>query len=263
VGALLFVVFWFWVVVAGMKGMAARCAQLGKWLCTPWGNTDDLMPTLRGPIGQSWSDDEYRHYSSLAAQSPVPAIPEVMNGMQQALDQEKRTAKQLGHDIAEWAHAIEQLNRSVDAWTEKAATALAAGRNDLARAAIIERQRTQERVKDLESDVVDMRRLLTTHASDIQSLESKLSTVYRRNHLAETRLSAAETSARAREMLYGEHVKDALSRFEQLERAADLAEGHADSLALGSESSSDVTAIDAELAALRPNAGFGRKRIAS
>ncbi len=260
---LLFIAFWFWVLVAGMKGVAARCAQLGKWLCTPWGNNDDLMPTLRGPIGQSWSDDEYRHYSSLAAQSPVPAIPDVMTGMQQALDEEKRTAKQLGQDIAEWQHAIDELNRSVETWTEKAANALAAGRNDLARAAIAERQRTQQRIKDLQSDVADMRRLLTSHASDIQSLESKLSTTYRRNHLAETRLTAAESSARAREMLYGEHVKDALNRFEVLERAADLAEGRADALALGAAPEPDQLGIDAELAALRPPGGFGRKRAAS
>jgi phage shock protein A len=261
VGPLLFMVFWFWVVVAGLKGVVGSVA---RWLCTPWGNNDDHYPTLRGSAGQAWSSDEYRHYSSLAAQSPVPAIPDVMQGMQQALSQEKRTAEQLGHDIAEWQHAIEQLNRAVDTWTEKAATALAAGRNDLARAAIAERQRTQQRIKELESDVVEMRRLLTTHASDIQDLEAKLSTVYRRNHLAETRLTAAETSARAREMLYGEQIKDALSRFEELERAADLAEGRADALKIGSGTTGDDLGIDAQLAALPvPSAGFGRKRAAS
>ena len=152
---------------------------------------------------------------------------------------------------------------STDPWTRGPRRPLAAGRNDLARAAIAERQRTQQRIKDLESEVAEMRRLLTSHASDIQHLEGKLSTIYRRNRLAETRLSAAETSARAREMLYGEHVKDALSRFETLERAADEAEGRADALALGSEQVTDTAALDAELAALRPAAGFGRKRIAS
>jgi phage shock protein A len=280
--ALLFGLFWLWVIVLGLKGVMRRCGQVGKWLSTPWGSNDDLFPTLRGSVGQEWSADEYRHYSALAVQSPVPAIPEVMNGMQQALDQEKRTAKQIGKDIAEWQHAIDELNRSVDVWTEKAASALAAGRNDLARAAIAERQSTQQRIQSLEKDVAEMRRLLTTHASDIQSLESKLSTIYRRNHLAETRLTAAETSARAREMLYGEHVKDALSRFDQLERAADVAEGRADALALGSSSSPDDLSLDAQLAALKPQpalppptstdtspevpasvVGFGRKRASS
>jgi hypothetical protein len=54
-----------------------------------------------------------------------------------------------------------------------------------------------------------------------------------------------------------------LERFSERSSSGDLAEGHADSLALGSDSLPDASAIDAELAALRPNAGFGRKRIAS
>lgn len=260
---LLFLVFWFWILVAGLKSVARGVGKLGKWLCTPWGDNEDLFPTLRGSAGQSWSADEYREYSSLAARTPVPAIPDVMQNMQQALDQEKRTAEQLGRDIAEWTHAIAQLNHSAEEWTERAATALGAGRNDLARAAIVERQQAQQRVAELEKDVAEMRRLLTTHSSDIQHLESKLSTVYRRNRLAETRLNAAETSARAREMLYGEHVRDALSRFEVLEHAVDEAEGRADSLTLGEKPATDDRRIDAELAALRSQpGGFGRKRVA-
>jgi phage shock protein A len=81
--------------------------------------------------------------------------------------------------------------------------------------------------------------------------------------MVETRLHAAESSARTRQLLYGEQVKDALSRFEALERAADDAEGHAESLALGSGPSPDKLALEAELAALRPAGGFGRKGIAS
>ena len=261
---LLFMLFWFWILVLGIRGVVGRMAQLWKWLCTPWGSNDDLFPTLRGPIGQSWSDEENRQLSALAARTPVPAIRNVTDDMQQALDEERRMAERLGRDIADWEHAIGQLKRSADDWTEKAAVALSHERNDLARAAIAERMRTQQRVADLEKDVAEMRRLLTTHASDIQSLEINLSTIYRRNHIAETRLHAAESSARSRQLLYGEHVKDALNRFEELERAADLAEGHADSLAMGSEPPAmDRLAIDAQLAALRPAGGFGRKRIAS
>ena len=69
-------------------------------------------------------------------------------------------------------------------------------------------------------------------------------------------------------MLYGEQVNDALSRFGELERAADLAEGRAESLSLGAPKAErdpfEEAAIDAQLAALtRSPATFGRKRIAS
>ena len=259
----LFLLFWIWVIVLGFKGVASRLRQLRLWLSTPWSSNDDLFPTLRGTVGQAWSADEHRHYSSLAARTAVPAIPEITREMEEALDDERRTAQQISRDIAEWQAAIAELNRAVADWTDKAALALSKGRNDLGRAAIAERQRTQKRISELESDVAEMRQLLTTHASDIQSLETKLSTVYRRSHLVERRLTAAEASTRARQMLYGEQVKDALARFEALERAADQAEGHAESLALGSDASLDQLAIDAELAGLRGAPAFGRKRLAS
>jgi phage shock protein A len=264
---LLFGLFWLWIIVLGFKGVMRRLGQLSRWLCTPWVSTDDLMPTLRGTVGQNWSDGEYRHYSQLAAREPVPAITAVTKDMEQALDQERRTAEQLGRDISEWQNAIEQLKKSGDEWTDRAAKALSAGRNDLARAAIAERQKCQQRVGELESDVSEMSRMLTTHSSDIQNLESKLSNIYRRNRLAETRLTAAESSARTRQLLYGEQVKDALGRFEELEREADVAEGEADALKMGSAPADDTSALEAEIAALRSSgnaaAGFGRKGAAT
>lgn len=269
---LIFGLLWLWVLVLGVKGVVRRVNQMVGWLYTPWGESSARTPMIRGPIGQSWDADEYRHYATLAAREPVPAIPQVTREMEQALDQERRTAEQIGRDIDEWRHAIDQLKRSAEDWTEKAALALSKGRNDLGRAAILERQKTQQRIADLEKDVAEMSRMLTSHASDIQSLETKLSTIYRRNHMAETRLSAAESSARTRQLLYGEHVKDALSRFDELERDADQAEGRAEALAMKPDTASDrgsldaqlnELAVEAELAALKPKAGFGRKGVAT
>jgi phage shock protein A len=259
-GPLVFLLFWFWVVVLGLKGVARRATQLGRWLCTPWGESDRLLPSPRGTIGQSWSSDEYRHYSALTDRTKVPEIPDLTRDMQDALDRARHTAEQLGRDIVEWQRGIDELKVAAEQWTEKAALALSNGRNDLGRAAIAERQHAKQRAVELEKELAEMRRLLTLHSSDIQSLENKLSEIYRRNHLAETRIQAAETSARARELLYGEQVKDALSRFEGLERSADLAEGHAESLAIGSR---DTARLEAEIAALRQPSGFGRKGTAS
>jgi len=268
---LLFGLFWLWIVILGFKGMARRMRQLGNWLQTPFSSDGSLMPTLRGSVGQSWNAEDYNRYSTLAAREPVAQIPDVTRQMENALDQERRTAQQIGRDIDEWRHAIDQLKQSAEDWTEKAALALSKGRNDLGRAAIAERQKTQHRIAELERDVAEMGRLLTTHASDIQSLETKLSGIYRRNHMAETRLSAAESSSRTRQLLYGEQVKDALSRFDELEREADIAEGRADALALRPDLPTENPvdraindlSIDAELAALKPAGGFGRKGIAS
>ena len=60
------------------------------------------------------------------------------------------------------------------------------------------------------------------------------------------RLESAVSRARASEMLFGSRTEDAFSRFEQLERRADLAEGYADALGLSGPKS-----LDEEIAELR------------
>ena len=259
---MLFLLFWGWIIILGFKAMMRRFAQLGKWLYTPWGNNDDLFPTLDGSARQSWSDEEYRRYSAIEQSTPVAALPDVARDMEQALDVERRTTSQLEKDIGEWQNAIDHLKQSAEEWADRAATALAHGRNDLSRAAIVERQRAMERVTELEADVAEMRRLLASHSSDMQNLETKLSGIYRRNRLAETRIHAAETSSRTRQLLYGEQVKDALNRFELLERDADLAEGRAESLTLGSAPADPAADLQSQIAALNQPGGFGRKGIA-
>ena len=62
------------------------------------------------------------------------------------------------------------------------------------------------------------------------------------------RLESAVSRARASEMLHGSRTEDAFSRFEQLERRADLAEGYADALGMTGPKS-----LDEEIADLRAN----------
>ena len=75
-----------------------------------------------------------------------------------------------------------------------------------------------------------------------------------------TRLESAHNRARLREMYAGPKVDEAFSRFDVLERRADMAEGHADALALGAPPKTleeeiaelkNEEAVDAELEALK------------
>jgi phage shock protein A len=60
-------------------------------------------------------------------------------------------------------------------------------------------------------------------------------------------MESAQNRARMREMYAGPKVEDAFSRFDVLERRADVAEGHADALALGAAPKT----LDEEIAELR------------
>ena len=77
-----------------------------------------------------------------------------------------------------------------------------------------------------------------------------------------TRIESAQNRSRLREMYSGPKTEDAFSRFDLLERQADLAEGQADALSLGAppRTLDDEIAelrnsdkVDAELEALKAN----------
>jgi phage shock protein A len=82
-----------------------------------------------------------------------------------------------------------------------------------------------------------------------------------RQNAVMTRMESAQNRSRLRELYSGPKVDDAFSRFDVLERHADLAEGHADALSLGSSAPKtleeeiselrNADKVDAELEALK------------
>jgi phage shock protein A len=74
---------------------------------------------------------------------------------------------------------------------------------------------------------------LRASEADIAKLQGKLREARARQSAVQSRLESAHNRTRAREMYAGPKVDEAFSRFEILERRADLAEGHADALGLG------------------------------
>jgi phage shock protein A len=140
-------------------------------------------------------------------------------------------------------------------WTEKAELALEKGREDLARAALAEKQKAAEMAEGLHAEISQIEVVLRGYEADIQRLQSKLAEARARQNAIATRLESAITRARTREVLNGSRTEDAFAKFEILERRADFAEGRADALALAGPKSLEeeiaelraADAVDAEL----------------
>jgi phage shock protein A len=162
-------------------------------------------------------------------------------------------------DAKEMRRAMVRLEGLTDSWTEKAELALSKGREDLAKAALIERQKASDMAKSLEDEVAVIDSTLKTYEADISKLQGKLREARARQNSISTRIETAVTSAKAREMLNGSRTQDAFSRFEVLERRADFAEGRAEALGMTGPKSleeeiADLRAeeqVDKELEALK------------
>ena len=179
--------------------------------------------------------------------------------MEETLVEVRASAARTIADGKEMRRHIAKLDGLSDGWTEKAALALSKDREDLAKAALVEKRRAADMADQLRAEVAVLDDALRASEEDIAKLQKKLGDARVRQNSINTRLESANNRARLREMWNGPRTHDALSRFDSLERQVDQAEGRADAMGLtGPRSLDDEIAalragdeVDAELAALK------------
>ena len=194
------------------------------------------------------------------AEDPAKMIRMIILEMEETLVEVRASAARTIADQKEMRRHITKLDALQESWKEKAELALSKDREDLAKAALVERQKTAEMADHLKQQIVLLDDALKASEEDIAKLQGKLREARARQNSLVTRMESAQTRLKAREMYNGERVQDAFSRFEMLERRVDMAEGHADAAGLGNQpktleqeiaelQTSDK--VDAELAALK------------
>ena len=193
-----------------------------------------LANLLSGPIFTRTRDIIAANVTELLDRSEDPArmIRMIILEMEETLVEVRATAARSIADMKEMRRAVERLDGIQDNWTEKAQLALEKDREDLARAALGEKQKAADMAGSLREEMAQIEAVLRGYEADIARLQAKLAEARSRQASIANRLESAVSRAKASEMLHGGRTEDAFSRFEQLERRADLAEGYADALGM-------------------------------
>jgi len=198
------------------------------------------------------------------AEDPAKMIRMIILEMEETLVEVRASAARTIADQKEMRRHITKLGALQESWTEKAELALSKGREDLAKAALVERQKAADMAEQLSSEITVLDDALKGAEEDIAKLQNKLREARTRQNSIVTRLESAHNRVKLREMYAGPKIADAFSRFEIMERRVDLAEGRADALGLGQPTKSleeeiaelrSSEKIDAELAALKARVG--------
>jgi phage shock protein A len=145
----------------------------------------------------------------------------IINEMEETLVEVRATAARSIADIKEMRRACNRLDDLQYGWTEKAELALEKGREDLARAALGEKQKAAEMAESLHAEISQIEQVLRGYEADIQRLQAKLAEARARQNAIASRLESAMTRARTSEMLHGSRTEEAFAKFELLERRAD------------------------------------------
>lgn len=178
---------------------------------------------------------------------PAKMIRMIILEMEETLVEVRASAARTIADQKEMRRHINKLDELATNWTEKAELALSKEREDLAKAALTERGKAAEMAAQLKAECQVLDDALRANEEDIAKLQGKLREARAKQNNIATRLESANNRIRMREMWNGPKTHDAFSRFDQLERRADDAEGRAEALGLGAVPQS----LDAEIDALR------------
>jgi phage shock protein A len=213
---------------------------------------------LSGPVFSRARDIFAANMTELLdrAEDPARMIRMIILEMEETLVDVRATAARSIADIKEIRRSEARLNELQLGWTEKAELALSKGRDDLAKAALVERQKAGEMADGLRDELSQLEQVLRGYEADIAKLQAKLREARARQNAIAARFESALTRARAREVMNGSRTQDAFSKFEILERRADFAEGRCDALGITSlEDEIDQLRasekIDAELEAMK------------
>jgi phage shock protein A len=194
------------------------------------------------------------------AEDPAKMIRMIILEMEETLVQVRSTAARTIADQKEMRRQIARLDKLQDSWAEKAELALSKGREDLAHGALTEKQKAADMADSLNAEIDALDDAMRASEADIAKLQGKLREARIRQTATQTRLESANQRARLREMTAGPRVDEAFSRFDQLERQVDYAEGRADALLLAAPPKTldeeiselrNAEKIDAELEALK------------
>ena len=193
------------------------------------------------------------------AEDPAKMIRMIILEMEETLVEIRASAARSIADGKDMRRTLARLAELQASWTEKAELALSKDRDDLAKAALVERQKAADMAEGLKAEIADIDQTLKAYEADIAKLQAKLREARSRQNAIAMRLESAVTRAKAREVVNGTRTEDAFSRFEILERRADFAEGRADALGMtGPKSLEEEIAelrstekVDAELEAMK------------
>jgi phage shock protein A len=197
------------------------------------------------------------------AEDPAKMIRLIVQEMEDTLVEVRSDAARLIAERKEISRRLGKLKDAQHEWQKRAELAISRNREDLARAALVEKAKLAELLKTLETDDAVLSERMTNLDADIHRLQTKLGEAKAKQASLLARAQTANARLSVREQLYDGRVDDALNRFDSIEKKLDEVEGRVEAFDLGkgkslAEEIADLESeseIEAELAKLKAGAG--------
>jgi len=167
------------------------------------------------------------------AEDPEKIVRLMIQEMEDTLVEVRSAAARSIADKKDLNRKIERLDREKRDWDDRAELAMRKEREDLAKAALVEKSRVSGAVDVLKEDYLAVDEGLAKLNEDIARLESKLEDAKTRQKSLLSRHKTANSRLAARKKIHDYKIDDAMVRFEAYTRRIADVEGRVEAYDLG------------------------------
>jgi len=158
------------------------------------------------------------------AENPEKMIRMIIQEMEETLVDVRSTAAKSIAEKKTILREIRLLEASISQWQQKAELALSKNREDLARAALVEKQNAQNKVLAVKEDLEQIDMHLNEVQEDSQRLQAKLSEAKRKQEAYTLRQQSAHVRLKVRTKAQIHNIDEAIVKFERYQQKIDRLE---------------------------------------
>lgn len=192
------------------------------------------------------------------AEDPEKMVRLIIQEMEDTLVEVRSSSAKTIAEKKELQRVVNRLQEEVSDWQSKAELALSKEREDLARAALIERQKAAEQSDSVTADIANLDEHIGKLQDEVAQLQEKLADAKARQKSMLMRQKTVASRLEVKKTLDSNRINDAMYKFERYEQKIDTLEAQVEAYDLGKKTLKDEFAelaaqekIDNELAALK------------
>ncbi|MBC3766433.1 phage shock protein PspA [Neptunicella marina] len=192
------------------------------------------------------------------AEDPEKMVRLIIQEMEDTLVEVRSVSAKTIANKKDIERQINKHEAAADDWQAKAELAISKDREDLARAALIEKQKSADNASALRDELVLIDEQISKLQNEVVQLQEKLADAKNRQKSIIMRQQAASSRLEVKKKLDSTKVDDAMYRFERYENRIDDIESQIDAYDMGKKTLHDefkelesANQVDDELAALK------------
>jgi phage shock protein A len=167
------------------------------------------------------------------AEEPEKIIRLMIQEMEDTLVEIRSAAAKAIADRKEHNRYSDYLGGEQQEWDRRAELAVRNNREDLARAALSEKQAINDKIETLKAEIETLDTQLTKFSDDIGKLQGKLTDAKKRQRSIAIRHKTATSQLAARKHIHNDRIDEMLHRFENAERKIDRVESEGEAMDMG------------------------------